>query len=65
MKVEIGNLVTVKSYSLFRGVSTTSVYGWELEGKVVGIRIDGILFICLGEEERVEYDRYRERLGIK
>ena len=45
------NLVTTNTYAKMKGVTTECVRQWALQNKVKSIKIDGIRFIELSEEE--------------
>lgn len=45
------NLVTSNTYAKMKGVTTECVRQWVLQGKVKSIKIDGIRFIELSEDE--------------
>lgn len=45
------NLVTSNTYAKMKGVTTECVRQWALQGKVTSIKIDGIRFIELSEDE--------------
>lgn len=50
MKVDTKKLLTVKSYAIKMGVTTTAVYKWISQGKEKSVRIDGVCFVILNDE---------------
>lgn len=48
------NLVTTNTYAKMKSVTTECVRQWALQGKVKSVKIDGIRFIELSEEEMKE-----------
>ena len=46
------NLVTTNTYANMKGVTTECVRQWALQGKVESVKIGGVRFIKLTEEER-------------
>lgn len=51
------NLVTTNTYAKMKGVTTECVRQWALQGKVKSVKIDGIRFIELSEEEIKERNK--------
>lgn len=51
------NLVTSNTYAKLKGVTTECVRQWALQGKVKSVKIDGIRFIKLSEEEFKERNK--------
>lgn len=45
------DLVTTSTYAKMKGVSTECVRLWALQGKVKSVKIDGVRFIKLSEDE--------------
>ena len=45
------NLVTIRTYSLMKGVTTECVRKWVKQGKVSNKVIDGVNFVKLTKEE--------------
>lgn len=45
------NLVTTNTYAKMKGVTTECVRQWALQNKIKSVKIDGIRFIELSEEE--------------
>ena len=45
------NLVTTNTYAKMKGVTTECVRQWALSNKIKSVKIDGIRFIELSEEE--------------
>lgn len=48
------NLVTTNTYAKMKGVTTECVRQWALQNKIKSVKIDGIRFIELSEEEMKE-----------
>lgn len=48
------DLVTTNTYANMKGVTTECVRQWALQGKVKSVKIDGVRFIKLTEEEMKE-----------
>lgn len=48
------NLVTTNTYAKMKGVTTECVRQWALSNKIKSVKIDGIRFIELSEEEMKE-----------
>ena len=48
------NLVTTNTYAKMKGVTTECVRQWALQRKVKSVKIDGIRFIKLSDEEMKE-----------
>ena len=48
------NLVTTNTYAKMKGVTTECVRQWALQNKIKSVKIDGIRFIELSEEELKE-----------
>lgn len=55
------NLVTTNTYAKLKGVTTECVRQWALQCKVKSVKIDGIRFIELSEEEMKERRNNYER----
>lgn len=56
------NLVTTNTYAKMKGVTTECVRQWALQGKVKSVKIDGIRFIELSEEEMKERNNYERQM---
>lgn len=48
------SLVTTNTYAKMKGVTTECVRQWALQGKVESVKIGGVRFIKLTEEEMKE-----------
>lgn len=51
------NLVTTNTYAKMKGVTTECVRQWALQNKIKSVKIDGIRFIELSEEEIKERNK--------
>ena len=51
------NLVTTNTYAKMKGVTTECVRQWALQNKIKSVKIDGIRFIELSEEEMKERNK--------
>lgn len=51
------NLVTTNTYAKMKGVTTECVRQWALQNKIKSVKIDGIRFIELSEEEVKERNK--------
>lgn len=48
------DLKTTNNYAKMKGVTTECVRQWALQGKIKSVKIDGVRFIKLTEEEMKE-----------
>lgn len=54
------NLVTTNTYAKMKGVTTECVRQWALSGKIKSVKIDGIRFIELSEDDIKERRKSNE-----
>lgn len=54
------NLVTTNTYAKLKGVTTECVRQWALQGKIKSVKIDGIRFIELSEDDIKERRKSNE-----
>lgn len=52
------DLTTTNNYAKLKGVTTECVRQWALQGKIKSVKIDGVRFIKLNEDE--ESNNYHE-----
>lgn len=55
MTIDIDRLITVANYAKLREVTVTAVYRWIEQGKERSIKIDGVQFVLMGNDDMKNY----------
>lgn len=63
MIVDTNDLISVKTYADYKGVSTTTVYNWIVQRKVKGTKIDEFAFVILDKDEKERYKKTKNENG--